>query len=138
VNPQTGEGGPAEVKFFPEGKFLNTQLPGGKPIKSDGLPAYRRISAMLTIEETFEEKYPFPNPLALVDEKTRGEIWPLWKRQRELHASQENEVWTDHDVLVLHNPYAYRSLSQEVFAEFPQLVPVGNVMEWTDGEEVII
>jgi len=138
VNTQTGERGPTKVKFFPDGKFLNTERPGGVPLKPDGFPGYRRISAVVCIEETIREKYPFPNPLALLEEKSRSQIWPLWERQRDLHASEENEVWIDHNILVLHNPYAYHAVSQQIFAEFPQLVPVGDVMEWTDGEEVIV
>jgi hypothetical protein len=40
VNTQTGEGGPTEVKFFPDGQFLNTERPGGKRLKPDGFPGY--------------------------------------------------------------------------------------------------
>jgi len=138
INMATGEIGPTEVKFFPDGKFLNTDRPGGKPLKPDGFPAYRRISAMVCIEEKIAEKYPFPDPLVLLDEEARGEMWPPWKRACDVHFSAENEAWIEHDVLVLHNPHAYYLLPQQMWEPFPQLVPVGDNMEWTDGEEVIL
>ena len=102
VDTQTGQGGPVEVKFFPDGKFLETRRPGGGPLKPDGLPGYRRISAIICIEERMREQHPLPK-------------------------------WIDHDVLVLHNPYAYHPLPSESWNEFPQLVPVGHEMKWTDG-----
>jgi len=134
----TGETGPTEVKFFPEGKFLNTMQPGGKPLKPDGLPAYRRISVVICIEERIVEKYPFPDPFILLNEETRGEIWPLWERARNEHFRSDNEAWIVHDVLVLHNPHANYSIPQKIWESFPQLVPVGDSMEWTDGEEIIV
>lgn len=136
VDVRTGTGGPADLAFFPDGKFLNTQRPGGGSIKRDGLPAFRRISAVLVMEEEFIERYPFPNPLALLDDENRSEIWPYWKRQRDLHLDRENCVYVDHRALVLHNPYAHVSLAQEYFSEFPQLIPVGDIMKWTDGVDV--
>jgi len=138
INTQTGETGPTEVKFFPDGQFLNTERPGGKPLKPDGFPGYRRISAVVCIEETIAERYPFPDPFALLDENSRGTLWPHWERARDLHFSAENYAWVEHNVLVLHNPYAYHAIPHDLFGEYPQLVPVGDVMEWTDGEEVIV
>lgn len=135
VNMETGEGGPTEMVFFPEGKFLKTQRPGGRNLKHDGLPGNRRISAILVIEEVWTERYPFPNPFDLLDE-TRSQDWPAWERQRELHWSDQNCVWVDHKVLVVHNPHAYHPVSHDAFARFPQLVPVGDIMKWTDGAEV--
>lgn len=138
INMATGETRPTDVEFFPDGKFLNTEGPGGKPLKPDGFPGYRRISVVVCVEEKVAEKYPFPDPLALLDEETRGEIWPIWERARDAHLSPENEAWIEHDVLVLHNPYAYHPFPREMWEPFPQLVPVGDRMEWTDGEKVIV
>ena len=138
VNMETGETGPTEVRFFPDGRFLNTTTPRGGSLKADGFPAYRRISVVLCVEETTEERYPFPNPLALLDEGQRAEVWPLWERARDLHWSTENRVWIEHNVLVMHNPYAYHAISQDVFCQYPQLIPVGDEMQWTDGEEVVV
>ncbi len=136
VNPRARSFGAAESRFFPEGKFLETMKPGGRPLKPDGLPAHRRISAILCIEEKLVERYPHPDPLFLIDEEIRDAIWPAWKEARDLHFSKDNTVWIEHDVLVLHNPHAYHTVSQEMWAEFPQFVPVGDRMEWTDGYEV--
>ena len=138
VNTQTGEAGPTDVKFFPDGRFLNTERPGGKPLKPDGFPGYRRISVVICIEETIAERYPFPDPFALLDENNRGALWPYWEQARDLHSSFENRAWIEHNVLVLHNPYAYHALPHDLFGECPQLVPVGDVMKWTDGVEVIV
>ena len=57
---------------------------------------------------------------------------------RELNCSPYNRAWVDHNILVLHNPYAYHPVAQEVWRSFPQFVPVGDQMEWTDGEKVIV
>ncbi len=138
VNTQTGEGGPTEVKFFPDGQFLNTERPGGKPLKPDGFPGYRRISAVVCIEEIIAERYPFPDPFALLDEKGRGARWPYWQQARDQHFSSDNRAWIEHNVLVLHNPYAYHAIPHDLFSEHPQLVPVGDVMEWTDGAKVVV
>jgi hypothetical protein len=138
VNTQTGEGGPVETKFFPEGKFLNPNRPGGGLLKRDGLPAYRRISIVLCIEEKLAEKHPCPSPLALLDQDHRYEVWPIWKRERDLCLGPDNEKWVDHDVLVLHNPYAYHPLPQDMWSKFPQFVPVGDEMKWTDGQKVVV
>lgn len=109
VNTRTGEAaGPLTTQFFPEGKFLETKLPGGRSLKPDGFPAYRRVSALLCIEERLVEKGT---------------------------PSGTSVTWVDHNVLVLHNPYAYHPVSPDIWDEFPQLVPVGNHMEWTDGYE---
>jgi hypothetical protein len=125
--------GPIEVKFFPEGKFLNPNLPNGKAIKPDGFPAYQRIGALLCLEEKLMEKYPFPDPFELLDEERRGAVWPGWERARQLYWSRRNEEWVEHDALVLHNPHAYHPLSPEPWSLFPQLVPVEGEMRWTDG-----
>lgn len=137
INTHTGEAaGPTEVRFFPEGKFLNTSRSNGKPLKPDGLPAYRRISAVLCLEERLMERYPEPHPFVLLDKKRRGEIWPVWEEAYRLHLGAGNTMWVEHDVLALHNPNAYHPLSQETWCNFPQLVPVDGEMKWTDGYRV--
>jgi len=138
VNPRTAEYGPTHVEFQPDGKFLNTERPGGKPLKPDGFPGYRRISAVICIEEKLAEKYPLSIPFFALDDELRHSMMPHWERTRDLHFSEENEVWIDHDVLVLHNPYAYHSVPQDIWSEFPQLVPVDDLMQWTDGAEVVV
>jgi hypothetical protein len=100
-----GEHEPPHAQFRPDGKFLNTRLPKGGLLKEDGFPRYRRISAIVCIEERRTWTY---------------------------------QMGVEHDVLVLHNPHAYHALPQETWAAFPQLVPVGDVMKWTDGVEVVV
>lgn len=138
INTQTGEAGSTEVKFFPDGRFLNTTKPKGGSLKPDGFPAYRRISAIICIEETIQERYPFPNPTMLLDETRRPFVWPLWEKARDLHFGPENRVWIDHKVLVMHNPFAYHAISEGLFRPHPQLVQDGDHMKWTDGEAVIV
>lgn len=132
INNQTGEPGPTGVEFFPDGKFLNTTRPGGKPMKADGLPGYRRISAVVTIEEKIVEKHPYPSSFAFLDREHLAEIWPMWKRENRLHYSTDNMKWVEHDVLVLHNPFAYHPVSPEMWERFPQFVEVDGEMRWTN------
>jgi len=136
VDTQTGESGPVEVKLFQDGKFLNKSRPNGKPLKPDGLPAYRRISAILCLEEKVVDKYPPPTHsfvLSLFDQERLRRIWPILKKAWDLYYSRNNEKWVEHDVIVLHNPYAYHALSPEMWRAFPQLVFVDGEMRWTDG-----
>jgi len=138
VNTETGESSEAEVKFFPDGRFLNTATRKGTLLKADGFPAYRRISAVVCLEEVIRELYPFPDPFVLLDVHARSELWPAWAESRELYFRDDNRAWVEHNVLVLYNPYAYHSISHEAFGQYPQLVPVGDVMRWTDGKEVVV
>lgn len=48
------------TEFRPSGKFLNTRKRSGSLLKRDGSPAYRRMSAILCIEETLECRCPHP------------------------------------------------------------------------------
>jgi hypothetical protein len=114
-DPTTGVAGPATAEYFPNGKFLNNVLPNGKPLKPDLLPAYRRISAILCVEER-------PHV-----------IWNNGARRMFVQ-----DCWLKHDVLVLHNPNAHDRISVDVFEEYPQFVEVGNSMEWTDGHDVFV
>lgn len=108
LNIETGEAlGPVKVPFYQEGKFLNTKCPHGRSLKPDGFPAYRRISAILCIEEKFIE--------------------------RKLHFNSLNKTWIDHDAIILHNPHAYHPLSRQPWGTLPQLLPVHDEMKWTDG-----
>lgn len=133
INVTTGEAGPRKWEFFPEGKFLNACRPDGKPLKEDGFPAHRRISAILCIEEREAEKYPILNPFVLLDEEHRSELLPLWEKALELHLSSENAKWIEHNALVLHNPFAFHPLDRDMWKDFPQFLPVDDEMKWTDG-----
>lgn len=132
LNTKTGKPGPTGVEFFPDGKFLNTARPGGKRLKVDGLPGYRRISAVLTIEEKIAETHPYPSPFALLDREHLDEIWPMWKAENRLHYSSDNRKWVEHDVLVLHNPFAYHPVPPAIWQRFPQFVEIDGEMNWTD------
>lgn len=128
--------GPIEPKFFPEGRFLNPNRENGKLLKPDGFPAHRRISAIITIEQVVKQKYPYPNPAILLVDEGRGERWNYFQKAVELHYSKENSMWVEHYVLVLHNPYAYHPIEQNIFGQFPQLITNGDLLEWTDGTPI--
>jgi len=117
----------------PTGKFLQT---GGGKLKPDGLPAHRRISAVLCLEEVFCEKLPHPIrmiPCGPTDAGARKNAIRDFALHREAYCGPRNAFWISHRAVVLHNPYAYRPIAESVFAELPQFVPRGNEMEWTDG-----
>jgi hypothetical protein len=138
VNPEAGRLENHRWVFAQRGKFLNTKLPGGRPIKPDGLPAYRRIGAVLSIEEVEREKYRCPMDVAVAAslvKEGRSEWNRIFKELRDLYFSRDNQIRMDHAVLVLHNPNAYEPLDEDLFAEFPQLVVRDDGMVWTDGYE---
>lgn len=125
------------------GKFLETKRPSSqKPLKADGLPAYRRISAVMCIEEMIKDKYPDPFPrlyeLATADKRSAREYWPLYKRNRHAYLSTSNESWILHNVMILHNPYAYHPIPENTFGDLPQLVQRDGNMIWTDGYECAV
>ena len=126
------------LDFSPHGSFLKATRSGGEPLKDDGYPAFRRVSAIICIEQKYIDKHPLPDPLQLVEHKERmAELWPVWSRRRDFHFSRDNEVLLDHSVLVLHNPCAYHPISPEPWKEFPQLVCDDGCMRWTDDHEMV-
>ena len=129
-NPETGSLGDVNIDFFPEGRFLETMRTCGKPLKPDGLPAYRRISAILCIEERIMERYPRPFDDDLLENLG---LFHSWLEARQRYVSSDNDVWIDHDAIMLHNPHAYHALPQETWRAFPQLIPVDDRMEWSDN-----
>jgi len=85
-------------EFRRTGAFLNRTEPSGKPLKADGAPAYRRVSAIVCIEETLcgDETRITHNVMILhnphanhpIPEAVWGEYPQLVKRERLM-------VWTD-------------------------------------------
>ncbi len=122
-----GPAGPTTVRFFPEGKLLKKQKP-------DGSPGYRRISAILCIEETTIERYPSEH----LYEESWTIIPPSWTEGRELHNSHVNQMVIEHNATVIHNPHAYHPLDQNLFRNLPQCIPDGNTMRWTDGHDTTV
>ena len=135
-NTEKGRMENERLEFSPRGKFLNRKRPDGKLLKPDGFPAYQRVSAVLCIEEHIRETHPFPADecvLASIADRERGELIRLVEKKRKLYCGGANQLWMEHNVLLLHNPYSYHAISEELWSEFPQLVPRGDHMEWTDG-----
>lgn len=130
VNSATGATvGETATKFVPDGELVTRW-----PSASGQQPRFTRISAIATIEEVLVEKrHPRRcNGFASRDADEQGARDLLGEflsnRFREDHAA-----WIDHQVFVVHNPFAQQPLDQSVFDLFPQLVPSGRRMVWTDG-----
>lgn len=139
INLDTGETGEPYEQFVPGGKFLNRYRPDGKPLKSDGFPGCRRISAVILVEEVICERHPMPDlHLFLCEKKLVHDLWPHWDKARRLHFSEDNRAWVDHKVLVLHNPHAHYTLPADIWPAYPQFVTAGNSMRWTDGHAVCV
>ena len=139
VNAKEGRLENHRWQFSPQGKFLGTTRPGGKPLKPDGFPAYRRISTIIGIETKVVEKVVDPAHVALLAslvKSGRGELFRMYDETRKAYNSPANEAWVDHNVLVLHNPYAYHPIPSEPWNDFPQLICDERGMCWTDGHDV--
>ena len=124
------------AEFRRTGKFLNRWLASGRPVKRNMEPGFRRISAVLCIEERLSHKWPNPDPTVFElprEHRNVSEYWSIFKRQRAAYLCPENESWVSHDAMILHNPHAYCSVPEHLWGEIPQFVPRGNAMEWTDG-----
>jgi len=48
-----------------------------------------------------------------------------------------DQLWIEHNVFVVHNPYAQVKLDETVLADYPQFVVRDDHMEWTDGQPLI-
>ncbi len=94
-----GPAGPTQVQFFPDGKFLNPRLPDGKFMKLDRRPGFTRISAVVCVEEDYNEGIGF----------------------------------IFHRMLVLHNPYAEKPISPQMWGNCPQFLLEDGKLGWTDG-----
>jgi len=125
-------------EIVPNGSFLNRTRPTGQFLKRDGLPANRRISAALCIEETLGYKYPSPvlQLIALARKPASvHEFWPTYARLSDAYFSRENEAWVEHRAIVLHNPHAYHPLPKASFDGLPQMNLSDGNMLWSDGYE---
>jgi len=129
------------TEFRPSGCFLNTKAPSGNKLKQSGQPRYQRISAILCIEEVLVEKFPSPLLRLLPGcprKESRDTTIEIMRRQKEAYLSPGNQCWITHRALIVHNPHAYHRLPEGIWAQYPQLVPRGDVMEWTDGYECVV
>ena len=117
-------------EFFAEGKFFNNKRPGGKLFKPrDSMPAYQRVSALMCIEERVVESDP---EAALLSPRGDDE-----RREADRRIAQ-NRIWIEHEVVVLHNPFAYHPIRTDLFQEFPQCVPAESKMIWSDGHSTVV
>ncbi len=138
-DPHTGRAGDFQFEFDPTGKFFRTTCPNGKPLKLDGFPAHRRVSALLCIEEVMDSMCPMPDYRAFM---VRGLPVGLRDAVYEQHCRYnrlDNQMWVDHAVILVHNPYALHPLSQGPWIQFPQLIfNEHGVGSWTDGEPAYV
>lgn len=89
LNAQTGQRvRDLEAEFVPDGNFLRTNLPSGRRIKPNGMPAFTRISAVLCVEE-----WPAGEPL------------------------QPGPPRIEHKVLLLQNPHAENPITPELIGQ---------------------
>lgn len=99
-------GGPAGEPYplqVPNGSFLRRWPTGGAVPQAEAAPRYKRISAVLCVDEGLEAV-----PLSLT-----------------------GEAWVGRAAWVLHNPNAEVAIPEALFATLPQFVVGGNEMVWT-------
>lgn len=122
VDTRTGSAvGPVENKFFPDGKFLSRERPGGGLLKPDGAPAFTRISAVVCVQERFVR---VPSP--------RRE----WHEGLGQYVSPVESVYVDHDCLVMHNPHAQHRISPDLWRDCVQFMEADGAMRWSDGRDM--
>lgn len=135
--PLTGDDEPTDGRttFIADGKLVRKRH---RPGVSSPLPDATRVSAVATVEERLFEKAAYRcgyTPEQMAEARDRGDknlmnvilydaLWAKYQR--------ESPTWIEHDVFVVHNPYALHRISEDVFAAFPQLVVRGGGMVWTD------
>jgi hypothetical protein len=138
--PLTGDAEPSEPQptFLPNGKLVKLHR---RPNQRFPLPDATRVSAVVSIEERLIEKATYRSRFTreqIAEAGKRGDedmlrtaLWESFQAKYE----EDNPTWIEHEVLVVHNPYAQRPLGQDVFSMYPQLVPREGYMYWTDDAQ---
>ncbi len=122
VDIRTGSAvGPAENRFFPDGKFLSRQKPGGGSLKRDWTPAFTRISAVVCVQE---RRVQVPSGRR------------VWHEGLGRYFSPVESVYIDHDCLVMHNPHAQYRISADLWSDCVQFVETDGAMRWNDGRDL--
>jgi hypothetical protein len=104
MNRHDGSIGEPREEFIPNGAFMRSRDEKGMPLKPDGLPAHRRISSVICVNEFCEVG------------------------ATEL-TSDERHV--DNAVLVFHNPYPYHRLPVDFGKCYREFRLYGEKMAWT-------
>jgi hypothetical protein len=136
--PTTGDAEPSEARptFLPNGKLVKLHH---RPNHPNPLPDATRVSAIVSIEEWPIEKAAYRSrftPEQIAEAGRRGDQDTIWTAMWEDAQSKfdlDNPTWMDHEVYVLHNPYAQKPLDESIFATYPQLVSRDDYMVWTDN-----
>jgi hypothetical protein len=63
------------------------------------------------------------------DEPTEPGDLGAWTPRR---TTPDSDLWPEHGVVVVHNPFASAPTKDTTFARFPELVKRGNSLVWTD------
>lgn len=122
IDMRTGApAGPMENRFFPDGKFLSRERPGGGLLKPDGSPAFTRISAVACVQERCIE----------VPSGRR-----VWHEGFGRHFGLVESVYIEHDCLVMHNPHAQHRISPDLWCDCVQFMEANGAMRWNDGREL--
>jgi hypothetical protein len=98
------------------------------------------VAAVVVIEERLFDRARYRSSFTkeqVDDAAERGDMLLLDAALREEwrgpHESREF-MWIEHEVFVIHNPFAAMRIGEDVFAPFPQLVPRDDgTMAWTDN-----
>jgi len=121
-------------EFVHDGKLVSRFRKNGQPLKADGGPAHRRISAVLCIEERFTHSAD-----GLLQEEMSeigdGLDADDLKKLRELsgkYSSPLNQPWIEHQALLVHNPNAISPLQDKTWDRIPHLVDVNGRFCWSD------
>jgi len=122
VDIRTGSAvGPVQNRFFPDGKFLSREKPGGGLLKPDGAPAFTRISVVVCVEERYVE---------VPSGRT------VWHEGFSRYLSLVESIYIEHDCLVMHNPHAQHRISPNPWRACVQFVEIDGAIRWNDGRDL--
>ncbi len=105
---------------------------------------HTRVSAIVVIEERYHDRAALRSSYTaaqLEDAAARHDIELIEDAMREElrnRYARDELVTVDHEVFVIHNPFAPLRIVEEIFAPYAQLVPRGDeTMVWTDAYDGI-
>lgn len=109
IDTSTGAGtGKSWSEFMPDGHLVRRKDEKGRNVTPEGHPKFRRIGAILTLEES--------------------RVYRDWRPEYDTEYQQ----YIEPRALIAHNPYAYHKVSQDLWKAYPQLIPLGEKMVWSD------
>lgn len=125
-----------KTQFFMSGRFTRPGFQSSKITQKLFQPNNTRIGGVLVIEEEPRWKIPEADINEILASEDLPEYRAVLENQNNRYLSRANVCWTDHNLLVVQNPYALHRIPAGVWKDSPELALDHGTMGWSDGVSV--